>query len=126
MRLSASFFKNITDSPVPIDLRVLRALSKSPLAMDIYAWLVYRIFLLRVKNRPGVVIPWHSLKLQFGADYGDSQRGLIDFKKRFLQRLKEAQLFYPEANVTAKENGLFVGASRLHTRHTGDAKLSRL
>jgi len=94
--------------------------------MDIYAWLVYRIFLLRVKNRPGVVIPWQSLKLQFGADYGDSPRGLIDFKKRFLQRLKEAQLFYPEANVTAKENGLFVGASRLHTRHTGDAKLSRL
>lgn len=126
LRLSASFFKNITDSPVPIDMRVLRALSKSPLAMDIYAWLVYRIFLLRVKNRPGVVIPWHSLKLQFGADYGDSQRGLIDFKKRFLLRLKEAQLFYPEANVTAKENGLFVGASRLHTRHTGDAKLSRL
>ncbi len=25
-----------------------------------------------------------------------------------------------------QENGLFVGASRLHTRHTGDAKLSRL
>jgi hypothetical protein len=28
LRLSASFFKNITDSPVPIDMRVLRALSK--------------------------------------------------------------------------------------------------
>ena len=126
LRLSNSFFKNITDSPVPIDMRVLRALSKSPLAMDIYSWLVYRIFLLRVKNRPGVMIPWAALKLQFGADYGDSPRGLIDFKKRFLLRLKEAQLFYPEANVTAKENGLFVGASRLHTRHTGNARLSRL
>lgn len=126
LRLSNAFFKNVTDSPVPIDMRVLRALSKSPLAMDIYSWLVYRIFLLRVKNRPGVLIPWGSLKLQFGADYGDSPRGLIDFKKRFLLRLKEAQLFYPEANATPKESGLFVGASRLHTRHTGDAKLSRL
>lgn len=126
LRLSNSFFKNITDSPVPIDMRVLRALSKSPLAMDIYSWLVYRIFLLRVKNRPGVMIPWAALKLQFGADYGDSPRGLIDFKKRFLLRLKEAQLFYPEANATPQDAGLFVGASRLHTRHTGAAKLSRL
>ena len=107
-------------------MRVLRALSKSPLAMYIYSWLVYRIFLLRVKNRPGVMIPWAALKLQFGADYGDSPRGLIDFKKRFLLRLKEAQLFYPEANATPQDAGLFVGASRLHTRHTGAAKLSRL
>lgn len=126
LKLSNAFFRNVTESPVPIDMRVLRALSKSPLAMDIYTWLVYRIFLLRVKNRPGVVIPWASLKLQFGADYGDSPRGLIDFKKRFLLRLKEAQLFYPEANVASRDSGLFVGASRLRTRHTGDAKLSRL
>ena len=108
LRLSSAFFKNVTDSPVPIDMRVLRALSKSPLAMDIYSWLVYRIFLLRVKNRPGVVIPWISLKLQFGADYDDSPRGLIDFKKRFLLRLKEAQLFYPEANATPRDSGLFL------------------
>ena len=62
----------------------------------------------------------------FRSDYDDSPRGLIDFKKRFLLRLKEAQLFYPDANVASRDTGLFVGASRLHTRHTGNAKLSRL
>jgi hypothetical protein len=126
LRLSGPFFRNVTESPVPIDMRALRALSKSPLAMDIYSWLVYRIFLLRVKNRAGVVIPWASLKLQFGSDYGDSPRGLLDFKKRFLSRMKEVQLFYPEANVGQHENGLFVGASRLRTKHTGTARLSKL
>ncbi|MBK6599238.1 MAG: hypothetical protein IPG25_15700 [Proteobacteria bacterium] len=36
LRLSNTFFKNITDSPVPIDMCSV-ALSKSPLAMDIYS-----------------------------------------------------------------------------------------
>lgn len=126
LKLSSEFFRNVTESPVPIDMRVLRALSKSPLAMDVYAWLVYRIFLLRVTNRPSVLIPWQSLKLQFGSDYGNTPRGLLDFKKRFLQRLKEALLFYPEANVTAQDAGLLVVASRLRIRHTGGAKLSAL
>jgi hypothetical protein len=47
LKLSGAFFRNITESPVPIDMRVLHALSQSPLAMDIYSWLVYRIFVLR-------------------------------------------------------------------------------
>ena len=67
-----------------------------------------------------------SLKLQFGADYSDTPRGLLDFKKRFLQRLEETLLFYPEADVTAEKTGLLVMASRLHIRHTGGARLSSL
>lgn len=126
LRLSGEFYRNVTESPVPIDMRVLHALSKSPLAMDIYSWLVYRIFLLRVTRRPSVLIPWQSLKLQFGADYSATPRGLLDFRKQFLLRLKDALLFYPEADVTAQDAGLLVAASRLHIRHTGGARLSSL
>jgi hypothetical protein len=126
LKLSDDFFRNVTESPVPIDMRVLHALSRSPLAMDIYSWLVYRIFVLRVAQRPSVLIPWQSLKLQFGSDYGDSPRGLLDFKKQFLQRLEDALLFYPEAKVSAPAAGLLVAASRLRICHTGGARLSSL
>lgn len=126
LRLSGAFFRNVTESPVPIDMRVLHALSKSPLAMDIYSWLVYRIFLLRITQRPSVLIPWQSLKLQFGADYSATSRGLLDFKRQFLLRLKDALLFYPEADVTAQNTGLLVAASRLRIRHTGGGRLSSL
>ncbi|NMQ29928.1 hypothetical protein E4Q23_20505 [Candidatus Accumulibacter phosphatis] len=126
LKLSDDFFRNLTESPVPIDMRVLYALSKSPMAMDIYSWLVYRIFVLRVTQRPSVLIPWQSLKLQFGSDYGDTPRGLLDFKKQFLLRLKDALLFYPEANVSAPATGLLVAASRLRICHTGGARLSSL
>jgi len=126
LRLSGEFFRNVTESPVPIDRRVLHALARSPLAMDIYSWLVYRIFLLRVTQRPSVLIPWPSLKLQFGADYSATPRGLLDFKRQFLLRLKDALLFYPEADVTAQNTGLLVAASRLRVRHTGGGRLSSL
>ena len=96
------------------------------LGYGIYSWLLSRIFVLRVTQRPSVLIPWQSLKLQFGSDYGDTPRGLLDFKKQFLLRLKDALLFYPEANVSAPATGLLVAASRLRICHTGGARLSSL
>ena len=46
--LSTDFFKRLINAPVPIKMEALRALRKSPLAMDIYTWLVYRMFTLNV------------------------------------------------------------------------------
>ncbi len=42
--LGRRFFKEIIAHPVPLDMGILRALSKSPLGLDLYAWLVYRTF----------------------------------------------------------------------------------
>jgi len=65
LTLGERFFDEITQRPVPIDLRVLKALRRSPLAIDIYCWLTYRMsYLKRV-----TVIPWEALQAQFGADY---------------------------------------------------------
>ena len=41
--LGNSFFNEITDRPVPIDMRALKALKRSPMALDIYCWLTYRL-----------------------------------------------------------------------------------
>jgi len=37
VRLSDRFFREATEAPVPLDLRVLRAL-RSPFEIDIYVW----------------------------------------------------------------------------------------
>jgi hypothetical protein len=42
--LSAKFFEEMTCSPVPIDLRALKALKRSPMRLDIYSWLTWRMF----------------------------------------------------------------------------------
>lgn len=126
--LTQDFFEAVTTRPVPINLQVYHALSKSPLAMDIYTWLTYRMFLLRVSRRPHALIPWDALKNQFGNGYADDAQGLRDFRKKFIRRLKEVLLFYPEASGHIQDAGenLRLTPCVLHLAHTGQAKLSKI
>lgn len=102
--LSQGFFDEVTQNPVPIDIRALKALQKSPLALDIYCWLTYRMSYLRSP----VVIPWESLQMQFGADYGRTR----DFKAAFLDQLRRVKILYPEVNVEEHVHGLMLKPSR--------------
>jgi hypothetical protein len=104
--LSENFFNEVIDRPVPIDMRAIRALKKSPLALDIYSWLTYRASYLK---RP-TVIPWASLALQFGSDYSR----LRAFKEAFLQELKKVVLVYGQVQIEATEQGLIVKPSLTH------------
>src|SRR5450830_1246408 len=81
--LTDDFYNSVATRPVPIDLRVLHALSKSPFAMDIYTWLVYRMFVLRVSGHSQALIPWTGLKEQFGNGYANDIKGLANFKGKF-------------------------------------------
>lgn len=131
LTLTQDFFDEVTRSPVPIDMRVLQALRQSPLAMDIYTWLTYRMFMLKVRGRPEVKIPWVLLQAQFGAGFGRSiehgdiseielkkknEQATRNFKTRFMTRLKEVLLFYPEARhfVSEDPSGLILRQTTLH------------
>jgi hypothetical protein len=39
--LSERFYDEVRTSPVPIDMRAMKALKKSPLALDVYFWIVF-------------------------------------------------------------------------------------
>jgi hypothetical protein len=51
--------------PIPIDTRALKALTRSPLAIDLYVWLTYRMSYLKEPT----TVPWELLSLQTGAHY---------------------------------------------------------
>ena len=104
--LSEHFFNEVIDRPVPIDMRAIKALKQSPMALDIYTWLTYRASYLK---RP-TVIPWASLALQFGSDYSR----LRAFREAFLQELKKVVLVYGHVQVEATELGLTVKPSLTH------------
>lgn len=104
--LSENFFNEIIDRPVPIDMRAIKALKKSPMALDIYTWLTYRASYLK---RP-TIIPWSSLALQFGSDYSR----LRDFRQAFTYELKKVALIYGQVQVEAIEQGLMVKPSLTH------------
>jgi hypothetical protein len=104
--LGEAFFAELLAHPVPIDLRALRALRRSPLALDVYVWLVYRLSYLRAPT----VIPWASLALQFGADYARAD----NFKAAITEALGKVGAVYPAAKVQPTPAGLLLSPSPLH------------
>ncbi|MGV5432036.1 replication protein RepA [Pseudomonas aeruginosa] len=122
--LSTDFFKHLISAPVPIKMEALRALIKSPLAMDIYTWLVYRMFTLNVGASKGgrrlAHVPWTGLMMQFGSGYANTPKGLANFKTNFRLRLNEALLFYPEArnHIEETKDHLILTPARLHISAT--------
>lgn len=106
LTLGENFFNEIIERPVPVDLRALKALRRSPMALDIYCWLTYRMSYVR---RP-VVVSWSALQAQFGAEYGRPR----DFRKKFLEQLKAVSVVYPEAKIDSQEQGLLLRPSKPH------------
>lgn len=96
--LSQQFFNEVTQNPVPIDQRALKILRKSPMALDQYCWLTYRMFSLKKPT----LIPWNALQMQFGAEYSRDR----DFKAAFLKQMKKVHMVYPEAKVEEDLKGI--------------------
>jgi hypothetical protein len=97
--LSEKFFKEITTSPIIFYIAALKALRKSPLALDIYMWLTYK----NSYAKKPVIISWESLQLQFGAGYPETAQGKSDFKRKFKYALKKIGVVYPETRKLSIE-----------------------
>ncbi len=68
IELGEKFDDAVTLSSVPVDLRALRALKRSPLALDLYAWLTYTAFVATKARKPRTV-PREALHAQMGAEW---------------------------------------------------------
>lgn len=90
--LSEEFYDNALKHPVRLRPEVLKALSRSPMRLDMYTWLMYRIAGV---TRP-TTVTWRQLSMQFGAEYAQQRQ----FKAAFRRHLKEVQLFLPHADKT--------------------------
>lgn len=102
--LSERFFREVTEHPVPLDLAILRALRRSPMGLDAYAWLSWRLsFLSEVTT-----VPWPSLEGQFGGSYKRSRA----FREKFLKALQGVLAYYPDAQCVPTSIGLELRPSR--------------
>ncbi len=91
VELGERFYGAITERPVPVDRRALKALKQSPFALDIYGWAVYQSFATTSRRRVG----WRHLQQQFGASYTSSK----DFKKYFRLALAKVESLYRTAKM---------------------------
>jgi hypothetical protein len=103
IELGDSFFEAICSAPVPVDMRALRALKNSPMALDLYAWMNYRTFTIQ-RGGKEQFIPWRGLAQQLGSDYAD----LNNFRKKVKAAIRKVQAVSPGLNVEFADGGLIL------------------
>ena len=110
VRLSEVFFNEIVSHPVPLDMNTLKALKRSPLGLDLYLWLTYRIFALTTPQR----LTWRQLYRQFGVDpeKASDKRTVQNFRSRTVYELKKIKLAWPELKCSTAPGVLILWPSR--------------
>jgi hypothetical protein len=108
--LSESFYQQIVEAPVPLDLRAVRALKKSPLTLDLYAWATRRVSYL---SQP-TLIPWHALRLSFGSGYADTPQGRSRFREKVIDALRRVAAVYPQLRADSEDRGVLLRPSATH------------
>jgi hypothetical protein len=106
IELGEDFFNAIMAAPVPVDLRILRALKRSPLALDLYAWATYKTFSV-TRLGEDQLIPWAALQRQLGGDYGRERA----FREAVRKSLRKIKTLYPGLKITeaaGDDSGLVV------------------
>ena len=91
VRLNHDFYHEITNNAVPLDLRILSVLKNSPLGLDLYLFISWRIYKI---NKP-IFISWESLQQQVGAQYCD----LKVFARDCRTHIKRIQALRPDLNI---------------------------
>ena len=104
IELSERFFELACDRPVPIDNRALKALSRSPLAIDLYIWTTWRRFNLK---RP-LKIGWPTLMEQFGSSYPCDPQGIRNFRKALDKASRKVCLVYPDLKILTEPDGFIL------------------
>ncbi len=102
--LGEVFFEAITAAPVPVDMRALLPLKKSPLAIDLYTWATYRLFTMQRAGSKQIKIPLAELRQQFGSEYNR----LDHFKAAFVEALEKVQEVFPALEYTFEKSALIL------------------
>ncbi len=103
IQLGEEFFNAVTSAPIPVDLRALRELKNSPLALDLYAWCTYKTYLVN-KNRKPQRVTWQQLQEQFGTE----NEGSKSFKRYAKYALRKIAIVYPGLRADEVDGGIII------------------
>jgi hypothetical protein len=114
LRLSNVIFESIIERSAPLATGAIKRLRRSPMDLDVYAWLVHRLVHL---SKPSAV-SWAQLSGQFGHGYREPRK----FRQFFLDSLKRVSAVYPDAKFKIGESGLLLLPSRPHVPKVPSAR----
>ena len=98
------FYNAVMAAPVPYDMRALRALKRSPLALDVYAVLNYRAY----TAKEPIFLSWQLLMKQLGSELGTAR----NFQLKMVPTLRKVLSVQPHLKVVLAKGGLLIHPSR--------------
>ena len=101
--LGEHFFEAITNAAVPADMRALKALKRSPLALDLYALLNY----LGATVKEPKFVSWSMLMQQLGTDVED----VDNFRRKALAALRKVRVHHRGLKLRQVKGGLSIAPS---------------
>ncbi|MFM7853404.1 MAG: replication protein RepA, partial [Flammeovirgaceae bacterium] len=97
----------ITAAPVPVDMRALKALKRSPLALDLYSWATYTAYQTQ-RRQQSRFISWELLHAQLGAEYTEMR----NFQTKVKQALQKIKSVYPDLGLDYEKGGVRILPSK--------------
>lgn len=99
-KLGERFWAMLRSGSVPLDKRIVDQLRRSPLAIDLYAWLTYRTSYLAEETR----VPWTQVLAQLGSGIANRRQ----FKWRVSQYLQALKKHWPSLDAEAGDTALII------------------
>lgn len=110
VRLGEALFEEIIKNRVPLDMRILKAMRRSSLGLDLYLWLSYKTFAMYAQGKKPERLTWHIVYRQFGSDparWGD-KRTVDAFRTDVLRELNKLKLCWPALDYATPKGFLEV------------------
>lgn len=105
--LTPEFFSYVVESPIPIDLNILRKLER-PRAMDIYIWLTLKQFWLVQSNRDAYTFTWDMITENFANKPVDTSVKRRDFRNEIKKAIHDVVTVWPDSGIKSDLEGVTV------------------
>jgi len=106
IKVSPEFREALVASVIPLDMRALRALKASSLAIDLYIWLCHESDRAQ-RTGKGRFVAWSKLMEQFGSGYADPRA----FGREARAALRKVQAVYPQLRLGSLRGGISIDAT---------------
>ena len=105
-----TFFNEIINHPVPLDMNTLTALKRSTLGLDLYLWLTYRTFALK-RSASGSLGSSCTSSSERTRARASNNVTVQNFRRKVLRELKKIKLAWPELNYATAPGVLILHPS---------------
>lgn len=100
VKLNGAFFDEVVAHGFPVDLRAIADIKKSPLALDLYGWMAYRVVSLK---RP-LTLTNEVLQQQLGTNYKSNK----DFARELRRAIARIKVSWPKLRCEPQRGGMLL------------------